>query len=377
MTAVEADLSEIPFVDLGAEYQALRAEIEPLMAGVMARGEFILGPQVERFEASFAQYCGVAHAIGVDSGFSALELGLRALGIGPGDEVVTVANTFIATVGAIESTGARPVLVDADPVTHLIDTDAVEAAITPRTRAILPVHLYGHLADTTALRAIAERHGLAIVEDACQAHGALDGDRRAGSLGTLAAFSFYPSKNLGAYGDGGIVVTDDSALAERLRMLRNLGSRVKYQHEIKGYNHRLDGLQGAVLNVKLPHLDARNAARREAAAQYLELLAPLPVSTPQPRPGTTSVYHLFVIETDDRDGLAEQLSAARIAHGIHYPVPIHLQPAYAELGHGPGSFPVAERLAERILSLPMFPELTTDQVRRVVDVVRTHLTGAT
>jgi dTDP-4-amino-4,6-dideoxygalactose transaminase len=369
---VEADAPvAVPFVDLLASYTALKDEIDAAMRDVLARTDFVLGTAVAEFEAAFAAYCGVAHAVGVDSGFSALELMLRAYGIGAGDEVITAANTFIATAGAIHAVGARPVLVDITPDTYTMDPEQVAAAVTPATKALLPVHLYGHPADIDALERIAEKHGLAVFEDACQAHGARYRQRRAGSLGVAAAFSFYPSKNLGAFGDGGMIVTDDAAMASMLRKLRNLGSSAKYQHEIIGFNRRLDTLHAAVLSAKLRHLDADNASRRRTAALYSALLADVPVATPATRDDAEHVFHLYVIEGDDRQGLQQHLAAARVQTGIHYPVPIHLQPAYRSLGYELGAFPVTERSAQRILSLPMYPDMPLTAIAHTAASVRT------
>ncbi|MCC6830677.1 MAG: DegT/DnrJ/EryC1/StrS family aminotransferase [Thermoleophilia bacterium] len=355
----------VPLVDLRAQLASIAPEIAGCWEGTLERGDFILGGAVAAFEREFAAYCGVGHAVGVDSGTSALELALRAVGVGPGDEVITAANTFIATAFAISHCGATPVLVDVEPDTLNMDPALVEAAVTPRTRAILPVHLYGQPADMDALAAVAGAHGLAIVEDACQAHGARHRGRRTGGLGHAAAFSFYPGKNLGAYGDAGAVVTDDAEVAAALRKLRNYGQERKHHHEHVGFNRRLDTLQAAVLSVKLRHLDAWNAGRRRVAARYGEVLGDAAVGLPSARDGLEHVWHLYVIRLDDRDGLASALAEDGIATGIHYPVPIHLQPAYAELGAGPGSFPVTEAAAGRILSLPVYAELTDATVEEI------------
>lgn len=367
---------KVAFVDLQSEYQAIKAEIDDAVAGVLNRSDYVLGKKVADFEGAFANYCEAAHAVGVDSGFSALELILRAYDIGPGDEVITAANTFIATALAISNCGARPVLVDMEPDSYNLDPTKVEAAITPATKAILPVHLYGQPADMDPILAIARRHGLRVVEDACQSHGARYKGRRTGSLGDAAAFSFYPSKNLGAYGDGGMVVTSDADIAERVRLLRNLGQTVKYHHTIKGFNHRLDTLQAAVLCAKLPHLDEANAARRQAAAQYRRELGDLPVVAPVEESWAEHVYHLYVIQVEERDALQAHLSAAGVATGIHYPIPIHVQPAYAELGYQQGDFPETERYAERILSLPMFPGITNEAITYTVDSITAFYNGA-
>lgn len=362
----------VPFVDLGLSHRQAKAEIDAAVMGVIERGDFVLGAAVADFEARYAAYCGAGHGVGVDSGYSALEMILRGFDIGPGDEVITTANTFIATAAAVESVGARPRLVDVDPKTYNLDVDKLEAAITPATRAVIPVHLYGQPADMTGVRRVAGERGLKVIEDACQAHGARYLGDRTGSLGDAAAFSFYPSKNLGALGDGGMVVTDDPELADRVRMLRNLGSRRKYVHELKGFNHRLDTLHAAVLSVKLDLLDAANASRARVARIYDEMLSGLPVSTPWVNPDGDHVYHLYVIETDHREPLQAYLGEHDISVGIHYPVPIHLQPAYADLGYGPGSFPVTEAAAGRILSLPMYPHMPLESIVHVADTVRAY-----
>jgi dTDP-4-amino-4,6-dideoxygalactose transaminase len=365
----------VPFVDLVSEHADYRSELDEAIASVIDTSSFVLGEAVDRFEASFASYCATSHAVGVDSGFSALELILRAWGIGPGDEVITTANTFIATAGAIDATGATPVLVDVDRSTRSIDVEAVEAAVTGRTRAIIPVHLYGRMAPMAALLEVADRHGLKVLEDACQAHGARTEGRPAGSWGDAAAFSFYPSKNLGAIGDGGMVVTSDPALADRVRMLRNVGSAEKYIHRVRGFNRRLDSIHAAVLDVKLRRLDSANTARRWAAGTYNSLLDGLDLTLPAPFEGEEHVFHLYVIEVERREELQNHLRSSGIATGVHYPVPIHLQPAYQELGYGPGDFPVSERLARHILSLPMFPTIEAGQVAHVARAVRGFFEG--
>ncbi|MCX7819357.1 MAG: DegT/DnrJ/EryC1/StrS family aminotransferase, partial [Kiritimatiellae bacterium] len=316
-------------------------------------------------------YCETDRAIGVASGLDALKLALRALEIGPGDEVITVANSFVATALAVSAVGARPVLVDCEPEGFTINVAEIEGAITSRTRAILPVHLYGHPAEMDAIRSIAARHGLEVVEDAAQAHGARYRGRRCGSLGRIAAFSFYPGKNLGAYGDGGAVTTNDAALADRVATLRNYGSRVKYRHEVLGENSRLDTLQAAVLNAKLPHLDRWNAARRRIAAHYRDLLAGVgDLRLPVARSEVEHVWHLYVVRTSRRDALLEFLRARGIGALIHYPIPIHLQPAYRGYGWRVGQFPIAEQLAREVLSLPIYPEMTEPQVEAVTAAVR-------
>lgn len=366
-------VKHVPLVDLQAQYAGIQAEVGPAIAKVLERCDFVLGEAVERFERSFAEYCGVPYAVGVDSGISALELILRAWGIGPGDEVITAANSFIASASAISFTGATPVLVDVAPDTCLMTAESVSRAITPRTRAIIPVHLYGQPVDMDPIVELAEAHGLLVVEDACQAHGALYRRRRAGSLGHAAAFSFYPGKNLGAYGDGGAVVTRDAVLAERIREYRNYGQREKYHHVSLAYNRRLDTIQAAVLEVKLRHLDRWNARRAALAAQYRELLQGLPLQFLSVAPDVEHVYHLFVVQLDDRDQVLSLLRQNGIGAGIHYPIPIHLQPAYAGLSLRPGSRPVAEAAARRALSLPLYPEMGDEHVEYVAGTLRSIL----
>lgn len=359
----------IPFLDLKAQYRMIEHEVNPAIATVLQRADFVLGEEVTAFEAAFARYCDARYAVGVDSGYAALELMLRAVDIGPGAEVITAANTFVATALAITRCGAKPVLVDADPRTFTLDPTKLESAITPATRAILPVHLYGQPADMEPIWEIADRHNLLVFEDAAQAHGARYKGRVVGNLGHAAAFSFYPGKNLGAYGDGGAVVTNDALLADRVRLLRNLGQRVKYEHQIKGFNHRLDTLQAAVLQVKLPHLDRWNADRRRIAAAYSRGLAGLPVITPRTHPNIEHVYHLYVICVRERDALQQHLKHKGVATGLHYPTPIHLQPAYAELNGKIGDFPITEALATEILSLPIYAEMTDAMVDYVITAI--------
>jgi dTDP-4-amino-4,6-dideoxygalactose transaminase len=362
----------IPFVDLQSQYKALKEEVDAAVLAVMQRGDFVLGGAVTEFERVFADYCGAKYCVGVDSGYSALELIVRAYGIGPGDEVITAANTFIATTLAISNTGATPVLVDIDPQTYNIDPAKIAAAITPRTKAIMPVHLYGQPVDMDPILAIARKHGLRVFEDAAQAAGARYKGRMVGSLGDAAGFSFYPGKNLGAYGDGGAVVTNDAEIAEKVRLLRNIGQKVKYYHEVKGFNHRLDTMQAAVLVVKLPHLNGWNAERRRAAATYNDLLADLPFVTPTTAAYAEHIFHLYVVRVHNREALMDHLKERGIASGLHYPIPIHLQPAYSELGYKQGDFPITEAYAETILSLPIFPELDDDKVAFVVDAIRDY-----
>jgi dTDP-4-amino-4,6-dideoxygalactose transaminase len=364
----------VPFLDLKAQLATIRPQVDAALAGVLDSCHFVLGEEVSAFEEEFAAFCGTRECVGVDSGLSALELVLRAAGIGPGDEVITVAHTFIATVAAVSYTGATPVLVEADAETYLMDPASVEAAITPRTRAIIPVHLYGQTVDMDPLMQLAERHHLFVLEDACQAHGARYKGRRAGSLGHAAAFSFYPGKNLGAAGDGGAVTTDDAALAERVRMLRNYGQKVKYYHDMIAFNRRLDSMQAAILRVKLRHLDEWNAGRRRVAAAYAERLAGLPVRLPVVGAHNEPVWHLYVIRAADRDTLQQRLEAAGIGTGLHYPVPIHRQKAYPELGAL--RFPISEGIAAQCLSLPMFAEMSEAQIELVAQAMRDALQGA-
>lgn len=365
----------IPFVDLKAQYLSIKSEVDAAIQGVLESCQFTLGSEVAAFEEEFAAYCGAKHGIGVNTGTSALHLALLAADIGPGDEVITVPFTFVATVAAIHYTGATPVFVDVDPDTLTMDPAALEKAITPRTRAILPVHLHGQTAEMDAIVAIARRFGLLVVEDACQAHGAEYRGRRAGSLGDLACFSFYPGKNLGAYGEGGMVVTGDAALARKIRMLRDWGAEKRYHHVLKGYNYRLEGIQGAVLRVKLRHLEAWTEARRAAAARYDALLAGSGVPTPVALPHNRHVYHIYAIRTRERAAWQDALTAQGIQTGIHYPIPVHLLPAYADLGYEAGDFPHAERAADEVLSLPIFPELGAQQCETVARAVRALAAG--
>lgn len=361
----------IPLVDLRAQYATIADEVEEAMRRVIASSAFVHGPFAETFEREFAAYCGARYCVGVGNGTDALLLALRALGIGPGDEVITTPLTFTATAEAIVLNGAAVRFVDVDPLTRNMDPTQLEAAITPRTKALLPVHLYGLPADMRAINQVARGYGLAVVEDAAQAHGAEFEGRRAGSLADVACFSFYPGKNLGAYGDAGAVVTDDPALAERVRRFADHGRTTRYEHDLVGVNSRLDGLQAAVLSVKLRHLEAWSRRRRELAAWYDAALADLPqVGRPSVPAGVTAVYHLYVIEAERRDELLNYLHAHGVAAGIHYPLPLHLQPAYAFLGIPRGTYPVAERLAERVLSLPIFPEMSEDDVAYVAALVR-------
>ncbi|MEA5420835.1 DegT/DnrJ/EryC1/StrS family aminotransferase [Spirulina sp. CCNP1310] len=371
----------IPFVDLSFQHEPLQAQIEQLWRDCIAQGQFILGPHLAAFEQAFAAASGVAHGIGVASGTDALALGMRAAGIQAGDEVLVPANTFIATLIGILRTGATPVLVDCDPDTALIDLEAAVQNITPRTKAIAPVHLYGQLVAPQALKDFAQSHNLLIIEDAAQAHLAHRDGITAGSIGTVAAYSFYPSKNLGAMGDGGMVLTDDPEIARKIRAYRNYGAREKYIHQEWGTNSRLDNLQAAVLSLKLPQLPAWNAARNQRAEQYNAALAPLPGICPLVNhSGPGHSYHLYVIRVQpphQREKLQAALMAAGIQTGIHYPIPCHLQPAYRFLGYQLGDFPNTEQLAGEILSLPMYPGLTAAQVEAVVQAIRDSVPIAT
>lgn len=355
-------MTSIPFADLKAEYEAYRAEIDTAVSRTLSSGWYILGPEVAAFEAAFAAYTGVAHAVGVASGTDALLLGLKALGVGPGDEVITVAHTAVATIAAIELAGATPVLVDIDSQTYTMDPEQVETAVTPRTKVIIPVHLYGHPADMEAILEIAIQHRLQVLEDCAQAHGALVEERRVGSMGDAAAFSFYPTKNLGALGDGGAVVTNRDDIARRLRLLRQYGWRERYISDLAGYNSRLDELQAAILQVRLAHLDEDNGRRQQLAARYSEQLENLPVQLPRIRPSASHVFHLYVMQTGRRAELAAFLQEKGVGTAVHYPVPVHLQPAYRHLAYASGSLPVTERAARRILSLPLYAHMPEEHV---------------
>lgn len=360
----------VPLVDLRKQYAPLKEEILAGISRVLDGMQLFLGENVQGIEKEFAQFCGTSYGIGVSDGTAALHIILRAMGIGPGDEVITVSHTFIATAEAILLTGAMPVFVDIDPVTYVMDVGQVEAKITSRTKAILPVHLYGQTVDMDPLLEIAARHGLRVVEDACQAHGAMYKGRHAGSLGDAAAFSFYYSKNLGAFGEGGFISTSDPELYRRARMIRDHGSERRYYHDLVGMNARLDEIQAMVLRAKLPHLEQWNEARHLHASLYKELLQDTGVVTPVENPGNRHVYHLYVIRAPNRDGLQAYLKERGIFAGIHYPVPCHLQQAMAYLEYKPGDLPVTEQVVAEILSLPMYAELTDEQVTSVVDAIR-------
>jgi dTDP-4-amino-4,6-dideoxygalactose transaminase len=364
--------ARVPFLDLAAPYGELRGEIDDAVARIMAGGWYLLGDELRLFEEEFARYVGVRHCVGVANGLDALRLTLLAMGIGPGDEVIVPSHTFIATWLGVSQSGATPVPVEPDPATYNLDPERVEDAVTARTRAILPVHLYGQPARMEEIRAIAARRGLLVLEDAAQAHGASYGRVRAGALGDAAAWSFYPGKNLGAMGDGGAVTTDDDSVADRLRALRNYGSRVKYVHEVAGYNSRLDDLQAAILRVKLRHLDAWNARRRDVAERYRASLSDCGVVLPEVAADVEPSWHLFVIRTADREELQREMREDGIESLIHYPIPPHRQGAYRSLGHSEGDFPLAERLAREVLSLPIGPHLSWEAQDRVIDSVRRH-----
>jgi dTDP-4-amino-4,6-dideoxygalactose transaminase len=360
----------IPFVDLKAQYQSIKEEVNGAIQGVLDSCQFTLGSEVVAFEKEFAEYSGSVHGMGVNTGTSALHLALLAAGVGKGDEVITVPFTFVATVSAIDYTGAKAVFVDIDPVTFTMDPTQVEAAITPRTKAIIPVHLYGQCADMDPILAIAKKHGLVVIEDAAQAHGAEYKGRRAGSMGDMGCFSFYPGKNLGAAGEGGMVVTANPEFARTIRMLRDWGAEKKYHHVLKGYNFRLEGIQGAVLRVKLRHLEKWTEARRDAAKRYDHLLIASGVGLPQQMDYARHVYHIYAVRTTERAALQETLNAQGVQTGIHYPFPVHLLPAFADLGYHASQFPHSERAAHEVLSLPMFPELTAAQSEEVAQALR-------
>jgi dTDP-4-amino-4,6-dideoxygalactose transaminase len=363
----------IPFVDLKAQYQTIESEIQPAINQVLTKCNFILGAEVEEFEQNFGKFINVRRAIGVSSGLDALRLAMAALDIGVGDEVIIPANTYIATALAVSAVGARPVLVDCDSATYNIDVSQIEPVITSRTKAIIPVHLTGQAADMDPILEIARLHNLYVIEDAAQAHGVLYKGKPCGSIGVIGCFSFYPGKNLGAYGDAGMVTTNDQNLAERLLRLRNYGQQVKYKHVEKGLNARLDTLQATVLNVKLRHLQNWNTARVAHAEKYRELMKGVgDLGFQQQALYSTHIYHIFMVETDFRDALQKHLQEAGVQTVIHYPIPIHLQEAYSDLGYKPGDFPCAERLARRILSLPMFAELSDEQIEYVTDQVKSY-----
>jgi dTDP-4-amino-4,6-dideoxygalactose transaminase len=361
---------KVPYLDLKAQYQSIKTEIDAAIHGVLESCQFVLGSEVAAFERDFAAYCGTTECIALNSGTSALHLALLAAGIAPGDEVITTPFTFVASVAAILYAGARPVLVDIDPRSFTIDPAHIEAAITPRTKAILPVHLYGQPADMDPIMDIARKHRLVVIEDAAQAHGARHKGRPVGSIGDMACFSFYPGKNLGAYGEGGAVTTSNPDYANTIRMLRDWGQDRKYHHLLRGYNYRMEGFQGAVLRVKLRHLELWTEARRAIVRQYNDLLSDCDLETPAEMPWARHVYHVYTIRSNERDNLQTTLAKEGIQTGIHYPVPVHLQPAYADLGYGPGAFPQAEAAAKQVLSLPLYPELSPQAVVQVAEAVK-------
>lgn len=360
----------IPFVDLKTQYQSLKDEVMAAVGHVLETGQFVLGEEVGNFEKEFAAYVGARHAIALNTGTSGLHLALLAAGVGPGDEVITVPFTFVATAAAIRYTGAVPVFVDINLDSYTMDPAQIERAITPKTKAICPVHLYGQAADLDPILAIAKRHGLKVIEDACQAHGTEYKGRRVGAIGDVGAFSFYPGKNLGAYGEGGMAVTNDDAAAKAIRMLRDWGAEKKYYHSLKGFNYRMDGVQGAILRVKLRYLPQWTEARRSHAQAYQSLLANSGVVLPQEMPYSRHVYHVYAVRTTDRATLQQALQNEGVQTGIHYPIPVHLQEAHADLGYKAGDFPASEKAANEVLSLPMFPELTFTQIEAVAAAVK-------
>jgi len=370
-----ADEALIPFLDLRAQYETIKEEVLDAIRATVENCSFILGPDVAAFEEAFAAHVGARHCIGVNSGTSALHLALIAAGVGPGDEVIVPAMTYVATAWAISYVGATPVFVDVDPVSRTIDVEQIERRITPRTRALLPVHLYGGTADMDRLLELGRRHGIPVVEDAAQAHGARHRGRGAGTMGLIGCFSFYPGKNLGAYGEAGALVTNDDAVARRVRRLRDHGQERRYHHDEIGYNYRMEGIQGAVLGVKLKRLEAWTEARRRLADRYLDALAGLPLELPSEAPNSRHVWHLFVVQHPQRDLIRLRLEEKRIQTHMHYPVPVHLQKAYAHLGHREGDFPISERIARECFTLPLYPELTDAAQDRVVEALREVLRG--
>jgi len=361
---------KIPYLDLKAQYRSIKPEIDSAISKVLESSEFVLGSEVAAFEREFAAYCGTSECIALNSGTSALHLALLAAGVGANDEVITVPFTFVASVAAILYAGARPVLVDIDPRSFTLDPAAIEAAITSRTKAIMPVHLYGQPADMDPIMEVARRHGLAVIEDAAQAHGAKYNGRDVGSIGDMACFSFYPTKNLGAYGEGGAITTDNAEYAKKVRMLRDWGQDRKYHHLLRGYNYRMEGLQGAILRIKLRYLERWTEARRAIAKQYDRLLADCGVLLPSEMPWARHVYHVYTLRTENRDGLQQALAAEGIQTAIHYAEPAHLQPAYSDLGYSRGTFPNSEAAAEQVLSLPIYPELSEEAVLEVARAVK-------
>jgi dTDP-4-amino-4,6-dideoxygalactose transaminase len=370
MTTMSDTYAPVPYLDLPAQMRPLRKEIDAAIARTLDNCSFCLGPDVAQFEKDFARFCEAQHCVGFNSGTSALHIAMLLLGIGPDDEVITTPSTFVATSWAISYANAKPVYVDIDDQTFNLDPQHVERAITPRTKAIMPVHLYGHPADLDPLLAICRKHNLALIEDAAQAHGAKYKGKVVGTFGTISGFSFYPGKNLGAYGEGGALVTNNAAFAARARSLREHGSTQRYYHDEIGYNYRMEGIQGAVLGIKLKHLEAWTRERRRVAHRYHELLASTPLQLPLEAEYAESAWHLYVVRHPRRDELKKHLEANHIGCALHYPLPLHLQKAYAHLGHNAGDFPIAEKSARECLSLPIYPELTDAQLQRVADVVK-------
>lgn len=368
---------KVPYLDLKAQYRSIKSEIDAAIAQVLESGQFVLGAEVAGFEQDFAAYCGASECIAMNSGTSALHLAMLAAGIGPGDEVVTVPFTFVASIGAILYAGAKPVLVDIDPRSFTMDPAAIEAAITPRTKAILPIHLYGQTADMDPIMEIARRHGLVVIEDAAQAHGAKYKGRPAGSIGDIACFSFYPGKNLGAYGEGGAITTNNPEYARTIRIFRDWGQDLKYHHVLRGYNYRMEAFQGAILRVKLRHLEKWTEARRAIVRQYNDELNGCEIERPVEMPWGRHVFHVYTIRTEERDAMQSALTAEGIQTGIHYPVPAHLQPAYSDLGYGPGDFPHSEAASKQVLSLPLYPELSSEAVAEVAGAVKKIVSSRT
>lgn len=360
---------KVPYLDLKAQYRSIKTEIDAAVANVLESCQFILGNEVANFEQEFAEYCGASECIALNSGTSALHLALLAAGVGPGDEVITVPFTFVASVAAVLYAGARPVLVDIDPRSFTMDPAAIESAITPRTKAILPVHLYGQTADMDPILEIAHRHHLIVIEDAAQAHGAKYKGRAAGSIGAIGCFSFYPAKNLGAYGEGGAVTTNNPQYAKQIRMLRDWGQEGKYRHVLRGFNYRMEGFQGAILRVKLRHLEQWTERRRTIAQTYNQLLSDMNVETPAEMPWARHVYHVYSVRSKERDALQAALQGVGIQTAIHYALPAHFQPAYADLGYSKGDLPESEKAASEVLALPVYPELTDAQVRLVAQAL--------
>jgi len=361
----------IPFVDLKTQYQGIKDEVMAAVGHVLETGQFVLGEEVSKFEQEFASYVDAKHAIALNTGTSGLHLALLAAGVGPGDEVITVPFTFVATAAAIRYTGAIPVFVDINLDSYTMDPAQVEKAITPKTKAICPVHLYGQAADLDPILDIARKHGLKVIEDACQGHGTEYKGRRVGAIGDVGAFSFYPGKNLGAYGEGGMAVTNDDAAAKTIRMLRDWGAEKKYYHSLKGFNYRMDGVQGAILRVKLRYLQQWTDARRAHAESYGRLLADVKsIVLPQEMPYSRHVYHVYAVRTQDRAAFMDMLQKEGVQTGIHYPIPVHLQEAHADLGYKRGDFPLSEQAADEVVSLPMFPEMTFTQIEGVAAAVR-------